>query len=104
MNPAVTFVRMAPRPALVVSVLLVALALLAPLADVADPCPDCGPAQGCCSSQGCRCCLVLTSVLTVAVRVDASTAWTGLVVHASAQRSPSADSRDVFHVPKSPLA
>ena len=95
---------MAPRPALVVSVLLVALALLAPLATVADPCPDCGPAQGCCSSQGCACCLVLTSVLTASVRVEASTAWTGLVTPPPAERRPAVASRDVFHVPKSPLA
>jgi hypothetical protein len=95
---------MAHRRALLVSVLLAALALLAPLAAVADPCPDCGPAQGCCASQGCACCLVLASVLTVTVRVDASSAWTGLVSCASAERCPSADPRAVFHVPKLPLA
>jgi hypothetical protein len=99
---------MAPRRTRFV-VLLVALALLAPLAAVADPCPDCGPAQDCCCSPGCRsslgctCGLVLT-VLTATLRVDASSAWTGLVGHPPADRRASGDPRDVFHVPKPPLA
>jgi hypothetical protein len=96
---------MAPRPALLVSILLVALALLAPLVAVAvDPCPDCGPSQGCCSSQGCPCCLALTSVLTVTVRLNASSAWTTLVGHSAEERYLSSDPREIFQVPKSPLA
>src|SRR3954463_5071781 len=61
---------MARRSALLIPGLLAALVLLAPMAAVADSCPDCGPFQSCCPSQGCPCCLPSASVLTAGVRVD----------------------------------
>jgi hypothetical protein len=90
--------------ALLVTVLLAALGLLVPLAAVADPCPDCGPVQGCCPSLGCACCAPGAALLPVMVPVALSPAWTALVGDRAADRCPSADPRDVFHVPKSPPA
>jgi hypothetical protein len=95
----------ARRSALLVPVLLAVLALLAPMAVVADPCPDCrGPFQGCCPSQGCPCCLPGSSILTAEVRVDLGLASTGLAGEPPADRCLTADSPDIFHVPKLHLA
>jgi hypothetical protein len=94
----------ARRSALLAALLLAVLALLAPLAAVADSCPDCGPAQNCCPSQGCACCLPGFSVLTAGARVDLVAASTAIVGDPPADRVLSADPRDIFHVPKSPLA
>ncbi len=94
----------ARRSALLVALLLAVLALLAPLAAVADSCPDCGPMQGCCPTLGCPCCLSSASVLTVQARVDLGPASTEAVGERPVDRRLSADPRDIFHVPKSPLA
>jgi len=95
----------ARRFALLIPVLLAVLTLLAPVVAMADPCPDCGgPLQGCCPSQGCPCCLPGSSILTARVQVDLGLASTGLVGEQPADRCLSADSPDVFHVPKLPLA
>jgi hypothetical protein len=89
----------------VIPVLLVALALFAPVVAATDGCADCGSAQGCCcSSLGCPCCLPGSSVLTPQVRVDLGLAWTGFASEPLADHRLSADPRDIFHVPKSPLA
>ena len=92
------------RPALSVCILLVALALLAPLASVADACPDCGSQQGCCATQGCPCCVALTSVLPVMPEVAVGLGWVGFALSPEADRCPAGDPHAVFHVPKSPLA
>lgn len=92
------------RSALLVPVLLIALALFAPVVSATDGCADCGPAQGCCSSLGCPCCLPGSSVLTPRVRVDLGLASTGLAGQPPVDRRLAADPRDVFHVPKSLLA
>jgi hypothetical protein len=92
---------MARRSALLIPGLLAALVLLAPMAAVADSCPDCGPFQSCCPSQGCPCCLPSASVLTAGVRVDPNLGSTRLTAEPQADRCLSADSQDVFHVPKS---
>jgi hypothetical protein len=85
--------------------LLIALALLAPLAAGADPCPDCGGSlQGCCASQGCSCCLPGSCVRTTLGGMDLGLRFTGLVVELPADRGLTADPRDVFHVPRPPLA
>ena len=94
----------ARRSALLVALLLAVLALLAPLAAVADSCPDCGPTRGCCPALGCPCCLSSASVLTAQARVDLGPASTALAGDPPLDRRLSADPRDVFHVPKSPLA
>jgi hypothetical protein len=94
----------ARRSALLVALLLAVLALLAPLAAVADSCPDCGPTRGCCPALGCPCCLSSASVLTAQVRVDLGPASTETVGERPLDRRLSADPRDVFHVPKPPLA
>jgi hypothetical protein len=92
------------RSALLVPVLLITLALFAPVVAATDGCVDCGLAQGCCSSLGCPCCLPGSSVLTPQVRVELGPASTGLAGQPPADRRLSVDPRDVFHVPKSPLA
>jgi len=43
--------------------LAVLVILLIPVTVTSDPCPDCGTAQGCCSSSGCPCCLAAASIL-----------------------------------------
>ncbi len=94
----------ARRSVLLIALLLAALALLAPLAAVADSCPDCGPARNCCPVLGCACCLAGSSVLTAQVRVDPGPASTEAIGERPVERRLSADTRDVFHVPKSLLA
>ena len=94
----------ARRSVLLVALLLAVLALLAPLAPVADSCPDCGPMQGCCPTLGCPCCLSSTSVLTAEVRVNLGPASTEAIGERPVERRLSADTRDVFHVPKPSLA
>ena len=96
---------MARRFPLLIPVLLAVLALLAPMAVMADPCPDCGgPFQSCCPSQGCPCCLPGSSILTARVEVDLGAASTGLVSEPPVDRCLTAESPDIFHVPKLPLA
>jgi hypothetical protein len=95
---------MSRRSAPVVPVLLIVLAFFAPVVAATDGCADCGPAQGCCSSLGCPCCLPGSTVLTPQVRVDLGLARTGLAGQPPAERRLAADPHDVFHVPKSPLA
>lgn len=97
--------KIAPMPrSVLVPVLLIVLALFAPVVAATDGCVDCGPAQGCCSSLGCPCCLPGSSVLTPRVRVDLGLARTRLAGQPPADRRLAADPRDVFHVPKSLLA
>jgi hypothetical protein len=94
----------ARRSALFVLALLTVLTLLAPVAAVADPCPDCGgSSQGCCPSQGCPCCLAVCSILTAGVRAHPVLTPAGLAGEPPADRCLSADSVDVFHVPKPSL-
>ena len=95
---------MARRSALLAALLLAVLALLAPLAVVADSCSDCGPARSCCPAMGCACCLSSASVLTAQVRVDLGLASTEAIGERPVERRLSADTRDVFHVPKPSLA
>jgi len=95
----------ARRFPLLVPVLLAVLTLLAPVAAMADPCPDCGgPFQSCCPSQGCPCCLPGSSILPAWVGIDRGLASTGLVGEPPVDRCLTAESPDIFHVPKLPPA
>jgi hypothetical protein len=96
---------MSRRSLLWLSALWMALAFLAPLAGLADSCQDCLWTPGnCCAASGCPCCIHGSSVLTHVSPPELSPASMGITPDALPDRCLSADPRDVFHVPKSPLA
>jgi len=95
---------MSRRAAGLLSLLVLAWVLLAPVAVVADPCPDCGPAQGCCLASGCFCCVAVASILTAPLRAMPALARMEVLAGSGEGRRLAAHVSGVFHVPRSPLA
>lgn len=88
------------------AVLWIALALLLPVGALAETCVDClgSAAADCCPPSCCPCCVQTPSALTAVIASAPSPVDAGSAGDPAADGSRFADPRDVFHVPKSPLA
>ncbi|HEV8578128.1 MAG TPA: hypothetical protein VGX68_03515 [Thermoanaerobaculia bacterium] len=98
---------MACRPAFRLMALLALLAFLAPIAALAEACDDClwSASPGCCPPSCCACCLQSASAVSMtAPAAEPPLPDAGPADDREADRRLAADPRDVFHVPKPPLA
>lgn len=87
--------------------LLALLALLLPAAVMAEGCDDClgSASPDCCPASCCACCLQGPSSLSVSAPADLSSPGdAGPAGDLAENRLLLSPPRDVFHVPKSPLA